>query len=85
MARALPEDYLIHAGYGQSHGQKCAGLAARARVARIGMFHHAFSRTDAAIEAAKTAAQRVNPAILAAREGMVLRPEPGPAGATVPV
>ena len=71
----LPEDYLHHAGYGHSHWQKCASLAARAGVRRMGMFHHNFTRTDEAIAAAEAAARQVDPAIFAAREGMVLRPE----------
>jgi len=80
----LPDDYQIHAGYGHSHWQKCAGLAARAGVARMGMFHHNFARSDEAISATETAAQRVNPAIFAAREGMVLQPERREAAAGEP-
>lgn len=71
----LPEDYGSHAGYGHSHWQKCASLARRAGVRRWGMFHHNFSRSDAAIAAAEAEALQVDPSVFAAREGMVLRPE----------
>lgn len=71
----LPDDYANYAGYGHSHWQKCAELAGRAKVARMGMFHHNFSRTDEAIATAEAAARLVDPAIFAAREGMILRPE----------
>ena len=71
----LPEDYAHYTGYGHSHWQKCAGLAAQAGVRRMGMFHHNFSRSDTAIAGAETAARLVDPSIFAAREGMVLRPE----------
>lgn len=68
----LPEDYRHHRGYGHSHWQTCAALARRAGVGRMGMFHHDFSRSDNAIEAAEHAAQRVDPTIFAAKEGMLL-------------
>jgi len=71
----LPEDYPQNAGYGHSHWRKCASLAARAGVRRMGMFHHNFSRTDEAIAAAEADARQDDPAIFAARESMVLRPE----------
>ncbi len=71
----LPEDYAPYAGYGHSHWQKCASLAKRAGVGRMGMFHHNFTRTDDAIAAAEAAARQIDPAIFAAREGMVLCPE----------
>lgn len=74
----LPEDYARHAGHGHSHWQKCAELAARAGVRRMGMFHHGFSRTDAAIAAAEAEARQLDPSIFAAREGMVLCPEQAP-------
>ena len=71
----MPEDYARHAGYGHSHWQKCVDLAGRAGVRRMGMFHHNFARSDDAIAAAEAEARRSDPAVFAAREGMVLRPE----------
>ena len=70
----LPQDYHQFRGYGHSHWQKCAGLAAQAHVGRMGMFHHNFSRTDEALDAAVLAAQQVDPTIFAACEGMRLTP-----------
>lgn len=65
----LPEEYPAYRGFGHSHYERCAEIAAAAGVRRWGAFHHAPTRDDEALDALERRITRSSPAGFVARDG----------------
>ena len=78
-AQYTPEEYRAKVGWGHSTYVAAAELARAAGVGRLVLYHHDPMRADADVAALEAEAQRLFPATVAAREGLVL--EPGRSGA----
>ena len=76
-AQYLPEEYPARIGWGHSTYAQDAEIARAARVGQLLLTHHEPTRTDTQVAKIERHARRLFPASRAAREGMVIRMEPG--------
>ena len=64
-----PEEYPDYKGFGHSHWQKCSQIATQANVQQWGVFHHAQSRSDDALDTLASQIKAVDETAFIAREG----------------
>ena len=73
-----PEEYADHKGWGHSTYQHAIGVAKRAGVRKLVMFHHAPEHTDEVMDKLVERAQGEWPNIIAATRDLVINPQLSP-------